>query len=103
MTNSGFDEILEESGLYGSNHILGILKGKHYYRGVSAHKQFSEALLRLYWNSFLNWITQQYEKNPNLEEVMETFQSNVKSFALTWMDVLKQEDIQQNFKVTYYC
>ena len=80
---------------------MGILKGKHYYRGVTAHKQFAEALLRLYWDSFQNWITQHYEKNPNIEEVMETFQSNVKkAFALTWMDEpLNQEDIQQHFKV----
>ena len=52
MSGCGFDDVLEESGLYGSNHIQGILKGKHYYRGVNAHKQFTEALIRLYWDAF---------------------------------------------------
>ena len=37
MSNSGFVQILEESGLYGTNHITGILKGKHYYRCINTH------------------------------------------------------------------
>ena len=51
MADSGFDEILEESGLYNRNHINGILSGKHYTRNIVAHKQFSEAAYRLYWDS----------------------------------------------------
>ena len=40
MADSGFDEILEESGLYNRNHINGILSGKH----SKYCKQFSRAL-----------------------------------------------------------
>ena len=54
MSNSGFDQILEESGLYGTNHITGILKGKHYY-GINAHTLFLEALYSLYYDSFKAW------------------------------------------------
>ena len=44
MADSGFDEILEESGLYNRNQINGIKSGKHYTRSIVAHKQFSEAV-----------------------------------------------------------
>ena len=37
MADSGFDEILEESGLYNQNQINGILSGKHYTRSIVAH------------------------------------------------------------------
>ena len=51
MSNSGFDQILEESRLYGTNQITGILKGKHYYRCINAHTLFLEALYSLYYDS----------------------------------------------------
>ena len=37
MSHSGFDQSLEESGLYGTNHITDILKGKYYYRGMNPY------------------------------------------------------------------
>ena len=58
MADSGFDEILEESGLYNRNQINGILSGKHYTRSIVAHKQYSEAVYRLYWDSLKCWTTQ---------------------------------------------
>ena len=38
MADSGFDEILEDSGLYNRNEINGILSGKHYTRSIVTHK-----------------------------------------------------------------
>ena len=48
MADSGFDGILEDSKLYKRNQINGILSGKHYTRSIISHKQFSEAVYRLY-------------------------------------------------------
>ena len=67
MADSGFDEILEESGLYNRNQINGILSGKHYTRSIAAHKQFSEAPYRLYWDYFKCWIENESCKSPPLK------------------------------------
>ena len=49
---SGIEDLLTESGVYRSNTILALLKGKSYNRGVRAHRLIMEALLRLQWQAF---------------------------------------------------
>ena len=49
---SGIEDLLMESGLYGSSSTVALLKGKTYNRGVRAHKLIMEALLRLQWKAF---------------------------------------------------
>ena len=44
MADSGFDEILEESGLYNRTQINGILSGNHYTRSIVAHNSFLKHL-----------------------------------------------------------
>ena len=51
----GFEDILIEADLYGSNTVAKIIKGKIYNRGVRAHKLMLEALLRLKWEAFCQW------------------------------------------------
>ena len=47
--DSCLEDLLTESGVYGSNTTLALLKGKSYNGGVRAHKILMEALLRLQW------------------------------------------------------
>jgi hypothetical protein len=54
--NSGIEDILIESGVYGSNSSSRLLKGKCYNRGVRAHKLTSEALQRQGWQAFGKWM-----------------------------------------------
>ena len=46
-SESGFEDILIEADLYGSNTVAKIIKGKSYNRGVRAQKLMLEAFLRL--------------------------------------------------------
>ena len=50
-SESGFEDILIEADLYGSNTVAKIIKGKSYNRSVRAHKLMLEALLRLKWEA----------------------------------------------------
>ena len=56
---SGLEDIMIESGVYGSNSIGKILKGKTYNHDVRAHKILFEALTRLRWDSFIDWLVSQ--------------------------------------------
>ena len=53
---SGIEELLTESGLYGNASTIALLNGKSYNRGVRAHKLIMEALLRLQWKAFCQWM-----------------------------------------------
>ena len=53
---SGIEDLLVESGLYGTTSTIALLKGKSYNRGVRAHKQIMEALLRLQWKALCQWL-----------------------------------------------
>lgn len=54
--DSGLEDLLIESSIYGSNSASALLKGKSYDRGVRAHKLVAEALLRLQWQAFGKWL-----------------------------------------------
>ena len=60
--DSGIEELLIESGVYGCPKASMLLKGKSYNRGVRAHKLVLKALLRLQWQAFRAWMeTEQVE------------------------------------------
>ena len=61
-SESGFEDILIEADLYGSNTVAKIIKSKSYDRGVRAHKLILEALLRLKWETFCQWAAQEREQ-----------------------------------------
>ena len=54
--DSGIEDLLIESGVYGCHTASMLLKGKSYNRGVRAHKLVLEALLRLQWQAFGAWM-----------------------------------------------
>ena len=54
--DSGIQDLLIESGVYGCHTASMLLKGKSYNRGVRAHKLVLEALLRLQWQAFGAWM-----------------------------------------------
>ena len=92
MADAGFDEILEESGLYNRNQINGILSGKHYTRSVVAHKQFSEAVYRLYWDFFKCWIENESCKFPPLKRYLVTSKNPLKG-SLSWLQLISSPKI----------
>ena len=78
MSNSGFDQILEESGLYGTNHITRILKGKHYYCGIYL---FIIIYYCLYYDSFKAWCEKEQHFDNELVTVVNSFEKSALEFA----------------------
>ena len=56
MEGSRFEDCLVESSIYRNAVISKINRGKAYNRGVRAQKLFFEALSRLKWKAFIDWI-----------------------------------------------
>lgn len=72
---SGIEDLLMESGLYGSSSTFALLKGKSYNRGVRAHKLIMEALLRLQWKAFGQWV----ERTADAEQLSSLREDKVQS------------------------
>ncbi len=64
--NSGIQDMLVESGVYGEGTAEALLKGDSYNRGVRAHKISLEALFRLMWNEFTQWL----EENEQFDQLL---------------------------------
>ena len=58
MDGSGLSEILVESERYGTSAVGQIFRGKSYNRGMRAHKLMIEALDRLRWEAFCDWLAE---------------------------------------------
>ena len=56
--SSGIENLLIESGMYGSSTTSIRLKGKSYNRVVGTHKIVMEAMLRLQLHAFVQWLSQ---------------------------------------------
>ena len=55
-TNSGLEELLIGSGVYAAGTTSVVMFGKSYNRGIQAPKLSIEALFRLLWQAFLQWL-----------------------------------------------
>ena len=56
---SGLEDLLIESGVYAAGTTSVLMLGKSYNRGIHAHKLCMEALFRLLWQAFLEWLSKQ--------------------------------------------
>ena len=56
---SGLEDLLIESGVYVAGTTSVLMLGKSYNRGIRAHKLSMEALFRLLWQAFLEWLSKQ--------------------------------------------
>ncbi|CAB4003577.1 Hypothetical predicted protein [Paramuricea clavata] len=56
---SGLEDMLIESGVYAVGTTSVIMLGKSYNRGIRAHKLTMEALFRLLWQAFVEWLTRE--------------------------------------------
>ena len=68
MEGSGFEDCLVESGIYSNAVISKINRGKAYNRRMRAHKLLFEALSRLKWKEFIDWIE---DNNVNVDDIDE--------------------------------
>ena len=56
FADAGLADLLIESGVLGPSTVCSVLSGKHYNRGVRAHKAAMEALFRTLWRKFEVWL-----------------------------------------------
>ena len=66
--NSGLEDLLIESGVYGSATISSAMKGKAYNRGIRAHKLTMEALFRLQWQAFTTWYQERDDTKKTINQ-----------------------------------
>ena len=59
MSDSGLSEVKIESGVFGGNTATNNLLAKSHNRAVRAHKLTYDALLRILWPQFLEWLAEQ--------------------------------------------
>ena len=64
MENSGLEDLFVKSGIHGSAIVAKIFRGKAYNRCICTHKLALEALSRLKWKTFGNWLN----KNDKISE-----------------------------------
>ena len=78
IEESDIEDLLVESGLYGTTSTIALLKGKSYNRGVRAQKLIMEALLRLQWKAFCRWLENAKNDTQRLEAVrVDQVQTNL--------------------------
>ncbi|CAB4027995.1 Hypothetical predicted protein, partial [Paramuricea clavata] len=95
--NSGLEDVLIESGAYGSGSVMVLMKGKSYNRGVRAHKLVMEALFRLMWQSFLHWLNGGGMESQEQIVDEEHITDSIKSFRLA---VQNKDHVPQSAKAT---
>ena len=64
--DSGFDDLLVESGVCAAGSTSALMKGKSYNRGIRAHKLCLEVFFRLMWNAFVAWYKSRDKKIPEV-------------------------------------
>ena len=64
MTESGVEDLWIESDICGSNVATKIISGTHFNRAIRVQKLTLEALERLQWSTFMEWL----EKNGRMDE-----------------------------------
>ena len=87
----GFEDCLVESGIYSNAVISKINRGKAYNRGMRAHKLLFEALSRLKWKAFIDWIE---ENNVNVDDIDEEQVKNAVTAVQNLMkDAFNNKDV----------
>ncbi|MCG7875527.1 MAG: hypothetical protein N0C90_04285, partial [Candidatus Thiodiazotropha endolucinida] len=81
-SDSGLEDLLIESGVYASGTTSALMAGKQYNRGVRAHKLTFEALFRLQWQTFVEWLSEQEDEDIDknaLQDDIEAIRCSFKS------------------------
>ena len=88
--DSGLKDIFidHESQIVAEGSISCVIDGKHYNRGVRAHKYLYEAMMRLAWAEFMQWLE---TGDPDHHITVVSFLEQVDTFASN----LKQEGFDQ--------
>lgn len=76
---SGLEDLLIESGVYGSNIVMRVMRGKVYNKGIRAMKLTMEALSRLRLSALADYLGSEVELDEyieNVDHLKESFVQN---------------------------
>ena len=77
--DAGLKDLCIESGVIVEGSVKGVLEGNKYNRAVQFHKLICEALLRLAWNGFGEWIASKDKDNTfaSAMKLIEVFSDDI--------------------------
>ena len=79
--SAGLRDIAVESGIIAEGSITGMLEGRKYNRGIRLSKLVYEALLRLAWRGFVEWLTEHHmqdlKHHAKTTEILKTLHDDV--------------------------
>ena len=73
--DAGLRDICIESGVIAEGSVGGVLEGRKYNRAIRFHKLLYEALLRLTWKAFPQWLETQSVDSSILERITDVMKS----------------------------
>ncbi len=91
MSESGVEDLWIESEICGSSVAAKIISGTHYNRAIRAHKLTLEALERLQWDSFLEWLEKNGEVNETAINCIKEKKQNLLSLFQKGQSFLLQQ------------
>ena len=111
--DAGLSDIFVESGLVVSGSLAGVMNGKHYNRGVRAHKLASEAFQRLRFLKFLESIPEEESKEIQdlisklystfpTKDYREILEDQKLSNVISAYDQFNQSQIQKNGNFAFW-
>ena len=85
--DAGLEDIIIESEIIGIGSVNGSLLGKHYNRGIRLQKIVGEALFRLKWEAFCNWLQEKNHQTDQFQTIAARINCTSKGiFALVSED-----------------
>ena len=88
--DSRLEDLLIESGLYGSNTVKHIVEGKVYSKGIRAMKQVMEALSRVRFSALAEYLGPQSQLENYIDNISTFHKAFVQSDLEIWTDKLQK-------------
>ena len=89
--DAGLRDVCVESGVIADGSAASVLECRGYNRAIQLHKIMFEALNRLAWDGFPQWIEERHkDKTPRVDELMKGLkQLNDSACELDFKDVMR--------------
>ena len=107
IDSAGLDDIWVEAGLFARNSTEQMLDGKAYYRAIRGHVLAYEAIFKISWQMFLDWLqstNRQLNLDTELHNLVEAFTDDgsdsprcLHEFVLQLTNAMQRENMNKLF------
>ncbi|KAG1685808.1 hypothetical protein GQR58_008924 [Nymphon striatum] len=102
--DAGLRDLAVESGVIAEGSIDKVLDGKQYNRGIRLHKLTYEALMRLVWKGFLEWLENNHSTDlPHLDETFRVVMAMHGDTCATTLESSRNEESCQRILHLFCC